>query len=58
MIIQEANRRGNAKKDQSALSMFFKKWTMKVFFTLFMTEGMMDHWFGYEVPGLKEWALQ
>lgn len=56
MIIQEANRRGNAKKDRSALSMFFKKWVMKAFFTLFMSERMMDHWFGYEVPGLKEWA--
>jgi hypothetical protein len=54
-IIAEANRRGDGKRDLSAIAMFLKKWTMKIFFTFFMKESWLDGWFGYEVPGIKEW---
>ena len=55
-IIAEANKRGDGKRELSAISMFFKKWVMKIFFAFFMKESWLDGWFGYEVPGIKEWS--
>jgi hypothetical protein len=55
-IIAEANRRGDGKRELSAMGMFFKKWSMKIFFTFFMKESWLDGWFGYEVPGITEWS--
>jgi len=55
-IIAEANRRGNGKRDVSAIGLFLRNWGMKIFFTLFMRESWLDDWFGYEVPGIREWS--
>lgn len=55
-IVDEANRRGGMKKDQSVVGYFMKKWMMRVVF-LFMRESWGDGWFGYKVPGIDadEW---
>jgi hypothetical protein len=55
-IIAEANRRGDGKRELSAMGMFFKKWGMRIFLTFIMKESWLDDWFGYEVPGIDEWA--
>ena len=54
-IVDEANRRGDAKRETSQIGMFIRKWTMKVLF-LFMSQKWMDRWFAYKVPGINEWA--
>ncbi|KIJ68637.1 hypothetical protein HYDPIDRAFT_106862 [Hydnomerulius pinastri MD-312] len=54
-IIDTANKRGNQKREHSAVGMFVKKWAMKVIF-YFMQEGWADGWFGYKVPGIEDWA--
>ena len=53
-IVDEANRRGNQKKDQSVLTYLIRKWMMWIVF-LFMRESWGDGWFGYRVPGIDEW---
>ncbi|KAF8559303.1 FAD/NAD(P)-binding domain-containing protein [Imleria badia] len=53
-IVDEANRRGSQKKDQSALVYLVKKWMMWIVF-LFMRESWGDSWFGYKVPGIDGW---
>lgn len=54
-IIAEANRRGDGKRELSAMGMFLKKWSMKIFLTFFMKERWLDGWYGYVVPGIEEW---
>jgi 2-polyprenyl-6-methoxyphenol hydroxylase-like FAD-dependent oxidoreductase len=54
-IIAEANKRGDGKRQISALGMFIKKWRMKIFLTFIMKESWLDGWLGYEVPGIQEW---
>lgn len=53
-IVDEANRRGNQKKDHSVVGYFVRKWMMWAVF-LFMRESWGDGWFGYKVPGIDEW---
>ncbi|KAF8446163.1 FAD/NAD(P)-binding domain-containing protein [Boletus edulis BED1] len=53
-IVDEANRRGSMKKDQSVLGYMMKKWIMWIMF-MFMRESWGDGWFGYKVPGIDEW---
>jgi 2-polyprenyl-6-methoxyphenol hydroxylase-like FAD-dependent oxidoreductase len=55
-IIAEANKRGDGKRELSAIGMFIKKWSMKIFLTFIMKESWLDGWFGYEVPGIHEWS--
>lgn len=53
-IVEVANRRGDMKKEYSALGYLIKKWVMRIMF-LFMRESWGDEWFGYKVPGIEEW---
>lgn len=53
-IVDEANRRGSQKKDQSVFGYLMKKWVMWIVF-LFMRESWGDSWFGYKVPGIDQW---
>jgi 2-polyprenyl-6-methoxyphenol hydroxylase-like FAD-dependent oxidoreductase len=55
-IIAQGNRIGDGKRDLAAIVMFIKKWFMKIFITFLMKESWLDVWFGYEVPGITEWA--
>jgi len=54
-IIAEANKRGNSKRELSAVGYFVKRWAMKLVL-VFMKESWMDDWFGYKVPGIKDWS--
>ncbi|KAI6045034.1 FAD/NAD(P)-binding domain-containing protein [Pisolithus marmoratus] len=54
-IVDEANRRGDMKRETSRVGMFVRKWVMRVIF-FFMTQRWMDRWFGYKVPGIQDWA--
>lgn len=54
-IVDEANRRGDNKRETGQIGMFIRKWMMKILF-LFMSQKWMDGWFSYKVPGIDEWA--
>ncbi|KAL4069466.1 FAD/NAD(P)-binding domain-containing protein [Scleroderma citrinum] len=54
-IVDEANRRGDTKRETSQIGMFIRKWMMKILI-LFMSQKWMDGWFGYKVPGIDEWS--
>jgi len=54
-IVDEANRRGDNKRETSQIGMFVRKWMMKILF-LFMSQKWMDRWFAYKVPGIDDWA--
>jgi len=54
-IIAEANKRGDNKRELSAVGYFVKRWAMKLVFVL-MKESWMDDWFGYKVPGIEDWS--
>jgi len=53
-MVDEANRRGSMKKDQSAVGYLMKTWMMWIML-LFVRESWGDGWFGYKVPGMDEW---
>ncbi|KIK28671.1 hypothetical protein PISMIDRAFT_673758 [Pisolithus microcarpus 441] len=53
-IVDEANRRGNMKRETSRVGMFVRKWMMRIIF-FFMTQRWMDRWFAYKVPGIDDW---
>ncbi|KAI6158731.1 FAD/NAD(P)-binding domain-containing protein [Pisolithus thermaeus] len=53
-IVEEANRRGNMKRETSRVGMFVRKWMMRIIF-FFMTQRWMDRWFAYKVPGIEDW---
>ncbi|KAG1716333.1 hypothetical protein ID866_817 [Astraeus odoratus] len=55
-IVDEANKRGDMKRETSRFGMFIRKWVMKMVF-FFMTQKWMDTWFAYKVPGIDEWAV-
>lgn len=54
-IIAEANKRGDNKRELSAIGYFVKRWVMKAVF-MFMRESWMDDWFNYKVPGIEDWT--
>ena len=53
-MVDEANRRGSMKKDQSAVGYLMKTWMMWIVL-LFARESWGDGWFGYKVPGMDTW---
>ncbi|EIW85438.1 FAD/NAD(P)-binding domain-containing protein [Coniophora puteana RWD-64-598 SS2] len=55
MILDEANKRGDNKRDIGAVKMFLMRWTARFFF-MFASDSWFDTWFGYEVPGIDKWA--
>lgn len=53
-IVNEANRRGDMKRETGRVGMFVRKWMMRIIF-FFMTQRWMDRWFAYKVPGIEDW---
>ncbi|KAI5991590.1 FAD/NAD(P)-binding domain-containing protein [Pisolithus albus] len=53
-IVDEANRRGDMKRETSRVGMFVRKRMMRIIF-FFMTQRWMDRWFAYKVPGIEDW---